>query len=423
MTKNVPVIFHNLRDYDSHLIFRELHKFDVKIDVIPNGLEKYMEFFLNKNLVFIDSMQFMNSSLDKLVKNLSDEDFKYLVEEFGSENLELLKQKDAYPYEYMNSFERFNEEKLPARKYFYSSTKDGKIGDDGKISDGHISVKDYLTCEKIWDKFEMKNMGDYHDHYLKKDVLLLADVFEKFIDTCLKFYGLDPCHYFSFPGLSWDAMLKMTGVKLQKISDIDKYLFIEKGLNGRSSYIAKRYAKVNNKYMKDYDPKKPSIIIIYLDMSNLYSWAMSEYLPYERFKWLKNVDGFDVMSIKKESKTGFIFEVDLEYPDELHDWHNDYPLAPEKSAVSYEMLLDDCKQIACKYRIKVGNLKKLILNSGSKTKYVLHYRDFQLYLFLGIKLTKIHRVLKFKQFDWMKKYIDFNTEKRTNAVLKKISLN
>ena len=177
-------------------------------------------------------MQFMNSSLDKLVKNLSDEDFKYLVEEFGSENLELLKQKGAYPYEYMNSFERFNEEKLPARKYFYSSTKDGKIDDDGKISDGHISVKEYSTCKKIWDKFEMKNMSDYHDHYLKKDVLLLTDVFEKFIDTCLKFYGLDPCHYFSSPGLSWDAMLKMTGEKLEKISDIDKYLFIEKELKG-----------------------------------------------------------------------------------------------------------------------------------------------------------------------------------------------
>ena len=99
-------------------------------------------------------------------------------------------------------------------------------------------------------------MGDYHDHYLKKDVLLLADVFEKFIDTCLKFYKLDPCHYFSSPGLSWDAMLKMTGVKLEKISDIDKYLFIEKGLRGGISYIAKRYAKANNKYMKNYDPKK-----------------------------------------------------------------------------------------------------------------------------------------------------------------------
>ena len=144
---------------------------------------------LNKNLLFIDSMQFMNSSLDKLVKNLSDEDFKYLVEEFSSENLELLKQKGADPYKYMNSFQRFNEEKLPARKYFFSSIKKGKIGDDGKVSSGHISVKDYLTCEKIWDKFEMKNMGYYHNHYLKKDVLQLADVFKKFIGACLKYYG------------------------------------------------------------------------------------------------------------------------------------------------------------------------------------------------------------------------------------------
>ena len=127
--------------------------------------------------MFIESMQFMNSSLYKIVKKLSDEDFKYLVEEFGSVNLELLKQKGDYPYEYVNSFERFNEEKLPARKYFYSSIKNGKIGDDGKRSDGHISIKDYLTCEKILDKFRMKYMGDYHNHCLKKGVLLLANVF------------------------------------------------------------------------------------------------------------------------------------------------------------------------------------------------------------------------------------------------------
>ena len=133
---------------------------------------------MGKNLVFIDSTQFMNSSLDKPVKNLSDEDFKYLVEEFGSKNLELSKQKGAYLYEYMNSFERFNEEKLPARKDFFSSTKKGKIDDDGKISDGHISFKDYLRREKIWDKFGLKYMSDYHENYLKKDVLLLADVFE-----------------------------------------------------------------------------------------------------------------------------------------------------------------------------------------------------------------------------------------------------
>ena len=119
--------------------------------------------------MFIDSVQFMNSSLDRLAKNVSDKDFKYLIEEFGSKNLELLKQKGAYPYEYMDSFERFNEEKLSAKIYFYGSTKDGKIGYDSKISDGHISAKDYLTCKKTWDKFEMENMGDYHDHYLQKD--------------------------------------------------------------------------------------------------------------------------------------------------------------------------------------------------------------------------------------------------------------
>ena len=184
----------------------------------------------------------------------------------------------------MDSFKRFSEEKLPDKKCFYSCVKDGTIDDNGEKFDGHISNEDYLTCSKIWNKYDMKNMGDYHDHYLKKVVLLLGDVFEKFIDMCLKFYKLDPCHYFSSPGLSWDAMLKMTGVKLEKISDIDKYLFIEKGLRGGISYIAKRYAKANNKYMNDYDPKKPSTFISYLEMNNLYGWAMSEYLPYERFK-------------------------------------------------------------------------------------------------------------------------------------------
>ena len=244
--------------------------------------------FLSKNLVFNESMQFINSSLDKLVKNLLNEDFRYLVEEFGSKNLGLLKRKGAYPYEYMNSFDRFNEKKLPARKYFFSSIKIEKIGDDSTKSDDHIRFKDYLTCEKIWDKFGMKYMGDYQDHYLKKDALLLADVFEKFIDTCLKFHGIDPCYHFSSSGLSWNAMLKMTGVKLEKISDIDKYLFTEKGLRGGVSYIAKRYAKANNKYTNDYDLKKSSTFINYLDMNNLYGWAMSEYLPYGRFKWLKN---------------------------------------------------------------------------------------------------------------------------------------
>ena len=270
-------------------------------------------------------------------------------------------------------------------------------------------------CEEIWDKFKMKDMGYYHDQYLKKDVLLLADIFEKCIDTCLKYYELDPCHYFSSPGLSWDAMLKMTGVKLEKIPDIGKYLFIEKGSRGGISYIAKRYAKANNKYMNGYDPEKLSTFRTYLDKNNLYGWTMSEYLPYEEFEWLKNVDQFDVMSIDKKSDVGYFLEVDLEYTNKVHELHNNYPLAPEKLAVSSDILSKYCKGIADEYEIKVGDVTKLIPNLGNKTKYVLHYRNLQLYLSSGMKLTKIYRVLKFKQSDWMRKYIDFNTEKRKNA--------
>ena len=138
---------------------------------------------------------------------------------------------------------------------------------------------------------------------------------------------------------------------------------------------------------------------------------MSEYLPYEKFEWLKNVDKFDVMSINEKRLIGYLLEVSLEYPDKLHELNNDYPLAPEKLAVSSDMLSKYCKEIADKYEIKVVNVK-IIQNLGNKTNYVVHYRNLQLYLSLGMKLTKIHRVLKFEQCDWMKKYIDFNTEKK-----------
>ena len=238
----------------------------------------------------------------------------------------------------------------------------------------------------------------------------------KIFATCLKFYGLDPCHYFSSFGLRWDAMLKMTGVKLEKkISDIDKYLFIEKGLRGGISYTAKKYAKANNKYMNDYDPKKLSTFISYFDMNNLYGWAMIEYLLYEGFEWLKIVDEFDVMSFVKKSPIGYFLEVHLKYFAGLHELRNDYPLAPEKLGVSSNMLSNYCKRIAEKYEIKVGNVKKLIPNLGNKTNYIVHYRNLQLYLSLGIKLTKNHRKPEFKQSDWIKKYIDFNTEKGINA--------
>ena len=167
--------------------------------------------------------------------------------------------------------------------------------------------------------------------------------------------------------------------------------------------------------MCDYNLNKQSTLITYLDKNNLYGWAMSEYLPYSELKWLQNVDELDVMSINEKGHVGYVLEVDLKYPDELHELHNDYPLAPEKLTVTNDILSSYCKSIADKYNIKVGDIKKLIPNLGNKTKYVVHYKHLQLYLSLGMKLTKIYRVLQFKQSNWMKKYIDLNTKKRMNA--------
>ena len=226
-SKKLAVIFHNLRGYDSHLIVKKLSTFNCNISVIPNGLEKYMSFTLGKNIIFIDSMLFMNSSLDKLVKNLND--VKYLSREFSGEQLELVKQKGVYPYEYMNSFKRFKEDRLPDKDCVFNSLKNFEI-----------SEEEYSTACNVWKVFDIKNLGEYHDLYIKTGVLLLCDVFEKFTDVCLKDYGLDPCHYFSSPGHSWDAMLKLTGIKLEKINNIDVYLFLEKGMRGGVSYISKR---------------------------------------------------------------------------------------------------------------------------------------------------------------------------------------
>ena len=217
-------------------------------------------------------MQFINSSLDLLVKNLSDDDFKYLSQEFSGDLLKLVKQKGVYSYEYMDNFKKFSDKKLRDKCEFYSYLKDECI-----------SEKDYLHAIDVWNMFQINTMSVYHALYLKTDVLLLADVFEKFINTCLEYYGFDHCHYFTSPGLSWD---KMTEIELELISDIDMYLFVEKGMGGGISYIAKRFSNANNKYIQSYHDEKPSKHITYLDKNNLYGWELSQYLTYSRFKWL-----------------------------------------------------------------------------------------------------------------------------------------
>ena len=217
-------------------------------------------------------------------------------------------------------------------------------------------------------------------------MLLLANVFESFRKTCLHYYKLDSCHYFMSPGLSWDAMLKMTNIKLELMTDIDMFQFIEKGMRGGVSYITNRYRKANNKYMKEYDEKAPSKYIMYLDANNLYGWAMSQHLPTGNFRWMtdKEIKKINLGKFKADGKKGLILEVDLEYPQELHDLHNDYPVCPEKVKVSNDMLSGYCKKIAEKYNILIGLVSKLIPTLRDKKEYVLHYQNLQLYLDLGL---------------------------------------
>ena len=228
----IPVVFHNLRGYDGHFIMQNIGKIvnekgNLKIGAIPNNMEKYIGFTLGDHLTFIDSFQFMSSSLDKLVSNLPKEKLRYTSSVFEGRKLELMSKKGVYPYDFMDDYSKFYNESLPSKERFYNI-----------LNDKHITDEEYEHAKEVWKAFNLKDMGEYHDLYLVSDVLLLTDVFENFRSHCLNYYKLDPCHYFTSSGLSWDAMLRMTGIRLELITDIDMYQFIEKGIRGGVSYIA-----------------------------------------------------------------------------------------------------------------------------------------------------------------------------------------
>ena len=333
---------------------------------------------------FIDSFKFLQASLADLVKNLKSSDFKNLNRVI-KHNSSLLTRKGVYPYDYVTSINKLKETKLPSKEAFYS-----------KLYDEEISDKDYQHANNVWKTFNCQTLQDYHDRYLKTDVLLLADVFENFRKTCLKHYKLDPCHYYTAPGLAWDACLKETKQKLQLLKDYDMLMMFERGIRGGISHISKRYATANNKHMNDFDESKPSTFIQYLDANNLYGWAMSQKLPIKGFKWI-DVDKSKVLKLleKKDTNIGFIFEVDLDYPSSLWDLHNDYPLAPEK--------------------IKIDKIDKLICSFLPKKHYVLHYKNLKQYLQEGMILKKVHRGIKFYQKPWMEPYLRKNTDLRKDA--------
>ena len=406
----LPVIFHNLQGYDAHLFIKQLSTIPGELNCLPSTEEKYISFSkkikvdeyksrrtgetvsLYFEIRFIDSLKFLQTSLANLVGNLQPDDF-HNTKKIFKENVDLLTRKGVYPYDYVSSMEKLSETQLPPKEEFYSKLNDEGISDD-----------DYKHSINVWNTFKCKTIRDYHDLYLKSDVLLLSDVFENFRKTCLKHYNLDPAHYYTSPGLAWDACLKETGHELQLLHDYDMLMIFERGIRGGISHISKRYAKANNKYMVDYNPDEPSTYIQYLDANKLYGWAMSQSLPTHGFKWMRDLTKETVMDILEKANhsmlnprkgKGYIFEVDLEYPLDLWKSHNDYPLAPEKMIVN--------------------GVEKLICHFKPRKNYVVHYRNLRQYLEMGMRITAVQRGISFNQSCWMEPYTRKNTELRKTA--------
>ena len=293
---------------------------DGKISAIVQNMEKLISFSWGQ-FRFVDSYAFLSSSLGQLVANTPKANLSITRSYIEQAKFNLITRKGVFPYEYMDSFDRFEETQLPPKENFYSS-----------LTDESISDSDYQHAQEVWTTFNCRTIGDYHDLYLQTDVLLVADVFENFRRTALSTYKLDPAHYYTLPGYSWDCLLKCTNIELEQITEANMYLFIEKGLRGGISMVSHRHAIANNRYMQNFDPSQPDSYLMYLDSNNLYGWAMSQPMPVGGFQWVNYTD--QILETPADADHGFILEVDLDYPTSLHVEHNDYPLAPEKMKVT-----------------------------------------------------------------------------------------
>lgn len=314
-----------------------------------------------------------------------------------------------YCYDYVDSHDKFNETSLPPKTAFYNRLKRENISDE-----------DYQHVQMAWNTLNMKTLGEYHDLYLLTDVLLLADVFERFRTMTIDYYCLDACHFFTSPGLARQAALKMSGVTLDLLTSPDMYNMFELGCRGGISMISKKYSRANNKYIDGYDSTKPSSYIMYYDSNNLYGHAMSQPLPTGLMHWLDEdeIERFDLHKIPIDGSNGYMLEVDLEYPEELHSTHNSYPLAPSHKIVQEDELSPYSRLLHRDLygeHLKRAKTTKLIPTLENKTNYIVHYRNLQLYTELGMKVTKVHRILEFHQSPWLASYISFNTIKRQQA--------
>ena len=424
---DIPFYFHNL-SYDLRLIinaFTELggnpyeyyvdkdgneKKKKVTINCIAENSEKYKCLSL-KTFKFIDTMAFQMASLETLYKNVPDHKKCAMKTITNDEELfKLIDGKGQFPYKWFDSMEKLDW-KLPRWEAWSNFSND--------LTQSNMSYKEYLQFLTVCKKFKIDTFREYHDLYLMRDVYMLADVFECFRDLSMQAYGLDPGHFLGTPGLGWCAMLKKTGVVIEQLTDVDMYMFFEKGIRGGISKAVTRFFEANNEYCNNYDEHKTKSWLAYVDANNLYGKSMVSSLPLSDFKWC-DMNIHDVISYAQQwtddSADGITVEVDFEYPEDLHDLHNEYPLAPVKRSV-----LED--EISAKSLQDLGDAKflgstKLICDLHDKKNYVIHISALKFYLEQGLIITKVHRCIAYTQSKWLKKYIDFNTEMRANSTEK-----
>ena len=389
----INVFGHNSQNFDQSFLIRALQNLDNKIpfSCLPRNSNKFISLQIG-SFIFKDSYLFLNKSLDYLTKTINDNDRISLKQEF-SENYQLLTKKGIYPYDYFDNTKKYNEQKLPDKEEFFN-----------KINNKNISDEDYEHAKNVFEKFNCNNLLDYSILYLKTDICHLSDIFQKFSDFAYETYELDPRHSFTLPGFSWQSMLKMTKIELELISDPDMYLFLMDTIRGGISVCNNKHVISDNKYInKD---SKNNKYLLYLDANNLYGVSMIQSLPYKNFKWSDNLT---------LDKTG-IYEVDIEIPKELHDKFKDYPLLLEIKNISENNLSKYQTYLNNKLNIKYTEKdKKLILDLLHKKNYKIYYKNLMYYMKLGVKITKIHKILTFDEKPFLKDYIDLNTNLRKQA--------
>ena len=311
--------------------------------------------------------------------------------------------KGLFPYSYLHSFPKF-EKPLPNFGDDWKNTWTGEID---------ISEADFAQAFKIYTLFGCRNLGDYHDVYLRTDVLILAEGFEKIRQVCLKVYKLDPVH-FSAPNLSWHAMLNTTLVDLGLLSDIDMLLFFERGIHGGLDGIGElRHFRANNRDLDVFDESKANVYGAFFDVTSLYAGTIQQTLPVDSYERNETITLKKILATSDDLVVGFFVEVDIAYPSSLHDSHNDLPLAPEKILIRESWL--SCYAQSFNVKLPKDGREKLVETLLDKNRYVCHYRNLKFYGNQGLKVRKLHRVIQFRRSKWLCDYISKNTMMRRQA--------